>query len=118
MLVQDPNTSHVNPYARTGSQIFKILTPKKPPNDSNTSLWRCRMPTLQMQILTIVQVPNNSNNYLPQGRLPMLQMQILTLVQIPETLHAHPYTCTGSQKLRQFLMLPQAPDNYKHFLHD
>ncbi|MBW0492973.1 hypothetical protein O181_032688 [Austropuccinia psidii MF-1] len=73
-LVQAPDSSHTNPYAFPGSQIFKLLIPGKPPNNSNTSLDRCRLPMLQMQILMFVQVPDNLNNSLPwRSRLKILK---------------------------------------------
>ncbi|MBW0515675.1 hypothetical protein O181_055390 [Austropuccinia psidii MF-1] len=117
MLVQAPNTSHTNPYACTGYQIFKLLTPWEPPDSSKTSLRLCRLLTLQMQILMLVQVPNSSNKCLCQGRLPIIQTQILTLVQVPSNSNAHPYACTGSQQFRKFLTLGQPPDNSKNSLH-
>ncbi|MBW0593222.1 hypothetical protein O181_132937 [Austropuccinia psidii MF-1] len=96
MLVQAPNTSHTNPYPCTGSQIFKLDTAGKPPDNSNTSLHLCRLPMLHTQILTLVQVPEDSNNSLLQCRLPTLHTQILTLLQVPNASHTHPHACTGS----------------------
>ncbi|MBW0461949.1 hypothetical protein O181_001664 [Austropuccinia psidii MF-1] len=98
-LVKDPNASHANPHACKGYQIFKLLTPGKPPDNSNTSLCQCRLPMLQGQILMLVQVPDNANNSLRWGRLPMLQTQIFTLVQAPS------------------LTLVQVPNNSDNSLH-
>ncbi|MBW0566544.1 hypothetical protein O181_106259 [Austropuccinia psidii MF-1] len=54
-LFQAHNSSHANPSTRTGSQIFKQpLALGQPPNNSNTSLWQCRLLKLHMQIITLV----------------------------------------------------------------
>ncbi|MBW0518737.1 hypothetical protein O181_058452 [Austropuccinia psidii MF-1] len=92
--------------------------PGQPPDSSETSLCRRRLPMLHTQILTLLQVPDNSKNCLHQGRLPTIHTQILMLVQVPNASHAHPYACTGSQKFRPFLKPGQPPKNSKNSLHD
>ncbi|MBW0480861.1 hypothetical protein O181_020576 [Austropuccinia psidii MF-1] len=89
------------PYAFPGSQRF-------------TRKYLClyRFPTVQTTSYDR-EASNNSNTSLSWCRLPTLHMRILTLVQVPNSSHAHPYTCTGSQQSRQFLMPGQPPQNSK-----
>ncbi|MBW0468240.1 hypothetical protein O181_007955 [Austropuccinia psidii MF-1] len=98
MLVQAPNASHTNPYACTSSQKFKQLHMLgQPPNNSDTSLCRCRLLMLHTQILKLCRFPTiQRTTYACAGfqqftckslcsyRFPTLHMHILLLVQVPD----------------------------------
>ncbi|MBW0580048.1 hypothetical protein O181_119763 [Austropuccinia psidii MF-1] len=102
-LVQDPNASHVNPYACAGFQYSADASHANPdmvqvPENLKVSLRWCWRPIIHTRILTLVQVPDNSNNSLSHSRLPTIHTRILMLVQVLTMLKI-PYACEG---FRQF----------------
>ncbi|MBW0477904.1 hypothetical protein O181_017619 [Austropuccinia psidii MF-1] len=122
--VQDPNAVHANPYTCTGYQQFKqllmggslatiqkLLTPGKPPNNSNTSLSQCRLPMVHTQNLGLLQVPDNSNNSLLWCRLLTLHTQILMLVKVPNNSENYLFWLRLFTLHMQILALLQVPNN-------
>ncbi|MBW0561885.1 hypothetical protein O181_101600 [Austropuccinia psidii MF-1] len=97
MLVQAPNTSHTNPYACTGSQIFKLHTggslltiPTLPYTGAGFQCF-IHKSLLLYRFLKIQRIPYSSagfhhftHKYLLFYRFPMLHTHILTLVQAPD----------------------------------
>ncbi|MBW0516308.1 hypothetical protein O181_056023 [Austropuccinia psidii MF-1] len=109
-LVQDPNSSHANPYACSGFQHFKQLLTAGFQFFTRKSLRLYKLPKIQTTPYTGARsqcLPCKSLCCAGSQKFKSFLMQVLA----SNNSHANPDACAGSRQFKQFLMPGQASNN-------